>query len=85
MKMQNRGGWEVAGVGGGLPCIIGPRDYYQAPTPPGDRWDVFQGRVGCADTKGLFACCPLSLGIASGRGLPASPFPACIPVSPGQL
>lgn len=33
MKMQNRGGWVVAGVGGGLPCIIDPRGYYQAPPP----------------------------------------------------
>lgn len=31
---------------------------------------MFQGWVGCADTKGLFACCPHSLGIACEAGHP---------------
>lgn len=56
----------------GCPVVSGSRWVTNRPRPPGDRRDVFQGWVGCADTKGLFACCPHSLGIACVAGYPAA-------------
>lgn len=58
----------------GCPVVTGPRGVTNRPHPhrPGDRRDVFQGWVGCADTKRLFACRPHSLGIACVTGYPGA-------------
>lgn len=61
--MQNRGG---------SPCSYrAARGYSQSPPARGQR-DVFQSWVGCADTKGLSAWRPRSLGIAGVAGRPGA-------------
>lgn len=82
--MQNRGG---RGENVGILLSLGLEGLLSGPAP--QETEPFQSWVGCADTEGLFACCPHSLGIACVAGHPQGcqlappPLPCLHPFIPG--